>query len=112
SLRDPALPGLLGAAADVRDATVAAALGCRRNRSSGPALRGVSAGVEAVGFHIVLDEAHPRGSSARSSATTTTPAGTGRWRWRPPKPAGPVTDGRIASRPVLGGLHHVYGRAA
>src|SRR5262249_52186196 len=60
SLRDPALPGLLGAAADVRDATVAAALGCRRNRSSGPALRGVSAGVGAVGFHIVLDEAHPR----------------------------------------------------
>ncbi|HUY24651.1 MAG TPA: hypothetical protein VMV09_05025 [Candidatus Saccharimonadales bacterium] len=29
-----------------------------------------------------------------------------------PVPRPPISDGAVVSRPILGGLHHVYGRAA
>ena len=60
--------------------------------------------------------AAPAQSSSPSTWRTTTPTGrTAAWRWsrRSPPPAVPrASAGAISSRPVLGGLHHVYHRAA
>jgi transposase InsO family protein len=67
---------------------------------------------ECLDHHLVLHEPHLRSVLTEFVVYYNRDRPHRTLRWEPPKPASRSPTGPIEVRPVLGGLHHVYERAA